>query len=226
MNYYPHHIGDYARDTAHLSALEDGIYRRMLDLYYATEKPLTNDRAQLCRLLRIKGRECKTVDALLREFFDPSDDGWKHGRCDAEIAKAQDKRIKASASAELRWQSGRNAKASRKKMRTHSEGNAPNNQEPIANNQETTKPLASRDESRSAANGSCVAYIPLNDGTEFGITEGFCKELDRLYPAVDALQTLNEIRAWNLANPTRRKTKSGVMRHVNSWFSRLQDKAP
>lgn len=86
--------------------------------------------------------------------------------------------------------------------------------------------VGSRDESRSPANGSCVAYIPLNDGSEYGVSEDFCKELDRLYPAVDARQTLNEIRAWNLANPTRRKTKTGVLRHINAWFAKLQDKAP
>jgi len=27
MNYYEHHLGDYVRDTAHLSMLEDGACR-------------------------------------------------------------------------------------------------------------------------------------------------------------------------------------------------------
>ena len=43
VNYYPHHIGDYSKDTSHLTMLEDAAYRRMLDVYYATEKPLPLD---------------------------------------------------------------------------------------------------------------------------------------------------------------------------------------
>ncbi len=42
MNYYPFHLGDYAAHTKHLGLLEDLAYRRMIDLYYTTEKPLPN----------------------------------------------------------------------------------------------------------------------------------------------------------------------------------------
>jgi hypothetical protein len=39
----------------------------------------------------------------------------------------------------------------------------------------------------------------------------------------DIEQTLREIRAWNFANPKRRKTKSGVMRHVTAWMAKEQN---
>ena len=136
MNYYPHHIGDYARDTAHLSLLEDGAYRRMLDLCYATEKPLPLDRSKLYRLLRVKAHAEKlAVDVILGEFFVEGEDGWHQRRVEEELERAHEKSAKASASAAKRWQSDGNAKA----MRTHSEGNAPNSQEPRANNQEPKK---------------------------------------------------------------------------------------
>jgi uncharacterized protein YdaU (DUF1376 family) len=32
VNYYERHIGDYLKDTAHLSLLEHGIYTRLLDV--------------------------------------------------------------------------------------------------------------------------------------------------------------------------------------------------
>ena len=37
MNYYQRHIGDYARDTGHLSLLEHGVYMVLLDYHYASE---------------------------------------------------------------------------------------------------------------------------------------------------------------------------------------------
>ncbi len=128
MNYYPHHIGDYAKDTRHLSMIEDGAYRRLLDVYYSHEIPLPKDAVAVCRLVCARGRDEKAaVATILREFFKLGDDGWRHKRCDEEIAKAQDKRMKATQSAGKRWQCERIAEASHKT----SEGNAPNNQEPI-----------------------------------------------------------------------------------------------
>ena len=32
MNYYSHHIGDYLTATAHLTLLEHGAYRRLIDI--------------------------------------------------------------------------------------------------------------------------------------------------------------------------------------------------
>jgi uncharacterized protein YdaU (DUF1376 family) len=144
VNYYPFHIGDYARDTAHLSILEDGAYRRLIDLYYSTEKPLTTDLAKLYRLVRAQSKQEKSaVDTVLDEFFTDSDAGWTHARCDTEIAKAKEKSDKARKSIESRWRNERNTNVSTNEhtnvLQMKNEGNTPNNQEPIANNQEQKK---------------------------------------------------------------------------------------
>lgn len=221
MNYYPHHIGDYLRDTAHLSLVEHGAYRRMLDVYYATEKPLPKPQGQIYRLVGAKtNAEKLAVDVVLGEFWLESDAGWKNTRADSEIAKAQEKSEKARTSAGHRWHSERITDA----LRPQSEGNAPNNQEPIANNQK--KKLLASSANALSANGSAVAYIPLNDGTEFGVSEELSAELQKLYPAVDVSQTLNEVRGWNLANPNRRKTKRGILQHINQWMSKEQNRGP
>jgi uncharacterized protein YdaU (DUF1376 family) len=63
MNHYPKHVGDYIRDTVGLSMLEEGAYTRMLDQYYAAERPLPLDRALVYRLARAKSvGERKAVD--------------------------------------------------------------------------------------------------------------------------------------------------------------------
>lgn len=86
MNYYEHHMGDYLKATAHLSALEDCFYRRALDWYYSNERPLPDEVSQVARLLRAQGaQERKAVESVLSEFFTLSTDGWHNKRADAEI---------------------------------------------------------------------------------------------------------------------------------------------
>jgi uncharacterized protein YdaU (DUF1376 family) len=141
LNYYERHIGDYLKDTAHLSLLEHGIYGRLLDIYYTREEPIPE--AQVMRLVGARSDEEKSsVRDVLNEFFTRDGDEWRHTRCDREIDRYQDKQRKAKASADARWskdkpQTDRNADA----MRTHSEGNAPSNQTPVTSN---TPPTPSR----------------------------------------------------------------------------------
>lgn len=68
-----------------------------------------------------------------------------------------------------------------------------------------------------------VIEIPLNDKTEFPITQGMVAEFAALYPAVDVLQGLRDMRGWSIANPSKRKTRSGVMKFVNAWLAREQN---
>lgn len=90
MNYYERHIGDYLKDTAHLSLLEHGVYTRLLDVYYSNEGPLDDDKVA-CRLVGAKsGAERAAVRAVLIEFFAQRDDGWHQARCDREIARFLD----------------------------------------------------------------------------------------------------------------------------------------
>lgn len=65
--------------------------------------------------------------------------------------------------------------------------------------------------------------LPLNDGSDFPITEKHVAEFTDLYPAVDVMQELRSMRAWAISNPTKKKTKLGVMRFVNAWLSKEQD---
>ena len=74
-----------------------------------------------------------------------------------------------------------------------------------------------------AVNGNAVCFVTCLEG-EFGISAENVAEFERLYPAVDVKQTLNEIRGWNLANPAKRKTAKGVLRHVNAWMAKEQNR--
>ena len=68
-----------------------------------------------------------------------------------------------------------------------------------------------------------VITLPLNDKSEYPITQEQCHEWADLYPAVDVIQQLRSMRGWLDANPTKRKTKSGILRFVNGWLSKEQN---
>ncbi|MDB5937510.1 MAG: putative phage protein [Massilia sp.] len=86
MNYYSHHIGDFNNATRHLTRVERSIYRDMMDLYYDTELPLTLDVSALCRKLLARSEEESTaVQQMLNEFFNRTEQGWHHSRCESVI---------------------------------------------------------------------------------------------------------------------------------------------
>lgn len=84
MNYYNRHLGDYCRDTMHLSALEHGIYTLLMDRYYATEKPIPDADAH-----RIARSPRDVTLGVLRDFFTLDGDVWRHKRIDSEIEAFQ-----------------------------------------------------------------------------------------------------------------------------------------
>lgn len=147
MHYYQFNIGDYRKDTSHLSLLEHGIYRLLLDTYYLDEGPLCSDKAKLMRTHCIRSAdEVQALENVLEDFFELTEDGYFHKKCDEELTKVYEKSAKARAAAEKRWDKKRNKNKGNglqeceripDAMRTHSERNAdgmlPNTQYPIPN---------------------------------------------------------------------------------------------
>ena len=89
MNWFKLYIGDYQRDTAHLSVTEHGAYLLMLQYYYATEEPLPAGKA-LHRMLRAHEKaEREAIDSVAAQFWTVTDAGLINTRSDAEIAKAK-----------------------------------------------------------------------------------------------------------------------------------------
>lgn len=88
MNFYKHYIGDFQRDTGHLSLTERGAYLALMHHYYATEKPLPKDYSALCRIAgAVTKTEQQAVKAVM-SFFTPMESGLVHNRIEAELEKA------------------------------------------------------------------------------------------------------------------------------------------
>jgi uncharacterized protein YdaU (DUF1376 family) len=117
MHSYTRHLGDYAKDTRHLTLLEHGAYNVLMDWCYASERALPNDEAMLYRICAAFTKpEQQAVMSVITQFFQEQSEGWVQKRIEQELMKAHEKRGKAKDAALLRW----NADA----MRTHSDGNA------------------------------------------------------------------------------------------------------
>lgn len=97
VNFYAFYIGDYKRETSGLTLIEDAIYRRLLDQYYATEAPLTNNMKALASGVgAVDNAERKALKLVLHRFFTIESDGhWHNKRADAEIPAAR-KRIESA----------------------------------------------------------------------------------------------------------------------------------
>lgn len=88
MNFYKHYIGDFQRDTGHLSLTERGAYLCLMHHYYATEKPLPNDHAALCRIAGALEKAERDAVRAVMAFFTPVESGLMHSRIEAELQKA------------------------------------------------------------------------------------------------------------------------------------------
>lgn len=89
MHFYPHNIADFNNATRHLTRVERSVYREAIDLYYDTEEPLQScNFDKLCRvLLCVTDEEKQALRSVLDEFFELTDAGHFHSRCNAEIEK-------------------------------------------------------------------------------------------------------------------------------------------
>jgi len=91
MNFLKLYIGDYERDTGHLTLTQHGALFGLLRTYYAKEGPLPNDLPTLYRIARaFDSAEQKAVRSVVQEFFREGQDGMLHNkRADEQIADDQ-----------------------------------------------------------------------------------------------------------------------------------------
>jgi len=93
MHYYNHHIGDFKKDTWHLSHEERSIYLEMCWLYYDQEEPLEDNIK--CLAKKVRANESQ-VQEILTDYFDLEDGFWHHKRIDEEIISYGNKLLNAS----------------------------------------------------------------------------------------------------------------------------------
>lgn len=226
MHFYPFHIADYHSHTGHLSEMEDLAYRRLIDWQHLHERPIPADIQKASRLVRLPSFSTD-VEQVLNEFFTLAENGYINQRCFDDIDKYNNIKTAASragkASAEKR-------KATRKQRVSKPDSTdvqrpfneCATNQEPITINHKEHKDCSERSNERAS-----LAVIPLKSG-EHEIFESDIEEAVVAFSNLNKDQIISELKKcalWNKSNPSKRKTKRGIMRHVASWLSRANDSA-
>lgn len=72
--------------------------------------------------------------------------------------------------------------------------------------------------------GPVMVSLTLNDGTDYHVQKSQIDEWQTLFPKVDVLQEVKEMRSWLLSNQKERKTRNGILRFINGWLSKEQDR--
>ena len=70
-----------------------------------------------------------------------------------------------------------------------------------------------------------VIRLPLTGKNEHPVTQELVDQFAELYPAVDIMQELRNMKGWLINNPERRKTKSGINRFINRWLAKAQNQS-
>lgn len=136
MNYYKHYIGDFQRDTGHLSLTERGAYLALIHHYYATELPLPNSVDALCRIAGAMTKPERDAVKSVMRFFQAVDSGLMHKRIEAELEKHDDRADKNRAIALAREAKRREQKQSTNRAPDVHESSTNDSPIPITNNQE------------------------------------------------------------------------------------------
>lgn len=88
MHYYQFNIAEYRNDTGHLTTLEHGIYRQLIDLLYTSEECIPNETQWVIRRLRLASEdEVNALHSVLADFFLLTKDGYTQKRVQVEVAK-------------------------------------------------------------------------------------------------------------------------------------------
>lgn len=109
----------------------------------------------------------------------------------------------------------------------------PTNDQPATNQQLTTNNKNKNKEKKKNINnsnavfeddnsGDVVVDFILDDGTTVWIKRSFANEMQKLYRTVDVKDKLIKMKAWLIANPTKRKTRRGLSSFINGWLSRCE----
>lgn len=141
MNHYPHHLGDYAKDTVGLTQGEHGAYVLLIFAAYSAESGI--DPEEVYAITKAAApAERKSTERVLKKYWHVAEDGLYHQRrIDEEIAayqvKAERNRLVGKSGGRPRTNPEETQMVIKQKPKSEPKAEPrPNPQETLASNQE------------------------------------------------------------------------------------------
>jgi len=215
--WYPWYPALYKADTMHLTAEQDGIYRRLIDHYMETRQPLPANDAALARIAGVDMQTWTNALAIVEPFFNQGSDGLlHHKRCDLELDR-QDKLSKnhserGKKGAEKRW----------KNQQPDSSSHALAIAESMLVDSTRQDKTRQKEANASSAETKKIDF-DFAVGKFTGITKRQYETWCEAFPAINVDAEIRKAAVWLTANPKNRK--SNYSRFLANWLTKTQDKA-
>lgn len=232
--YYP---ADFDEDTAAWDVDEVGIYQRLLNYSWINGwKPgegLPDDKRRLAKIARCDQKQFNRCWKLVSTKFAQKEHELSFittqgGESITLInRRLEEEREIQREYRESQSESGKRGVAAKKKK-----GIFPFNK---SSNPSST---ASSDPSNDPANRNQTLHLHkkereerdiepicflLVDKSQYELGIAKIKEYLKTYPNVRVMQELRQCAQWDIDNPEKRKTKKGILRHINSWLQTAQE---
>jgi len=133
MHYYQFNIKDYSFATIRMTLMEDLAFRRMLDLFYESEKPLPFELKRIAKLIGMVDYQEEIRD-VLNEFWLETECGWVNSRANDEIEKYQAKADTARANGRKGGRPSKPRKTQLVNLANPEKSESKANHKPITNN--------------------------------------------------------------------------------------------
>ena len=196
MHYFQFNIGDYIKNTIHLSLMEDLAYRRLLDHYYDSEKPIPTDIPMVSRKMRL---DADIIQTVLSEFFELTPEGYRNHRADLEIASYHEYMAKQKANGS---KGGRPKKTQPKPTANPSKTQNNPKQEPLTTNH---KPI-----DKKAQRGSRLAL-------DFCLTKEWEQFCQQTRPELSPVKTFDQFKDYWIAQAGQKGVKLDWFATWRNW---------
>ncbi len=177
--------------------MEDLAYRRLLDLYYLHERPLSDCSATVARLIGMSEYQ-EQVETVLVEFFEHVEGGYVNSRADKEISHYHSKVEQATRAGK--------ASAQRRSSVRSTDVQPNNNQEPITNNHKPKK---------ESQRGTRLA-------PDFALSDEWIDFCRQQRPELNPRDVFEGFRDYWIAQPGQKGVKTDWTATWRNWVRRQQ----
>ena len=118
-----------------MTLMEDLAFRRMLDLFYESEKPLPCELKRVAKLIGMNDYQ-EEIRSVLNEFWTETESGWVNDRAEKEITSYQSKADTARANGRKGGRPKKPTETQPVNLANPEETGLKANHKPITNNQE------------------------------------------------------------------------------------------